>query len=139
MLIPGGFDFSGSPVVTIQVTGDLASRTYQAVVDTGFTGFVELPLFEMVELGLKSQGAANVVLGDGSIMTNLLSTADVRLGSQVESGTILLAESSSGVLVGMAFLRKFRKSLILTNRVVVLYDERKTLDMILDLARDSSR
>ncbi|MBV9563278.1 MAG: hypothetical protein JOY90_22965 [Bradyrhizobium sp.] len=139
MLIPGGFDFSGSPVVTIQVAGHLASRTYQAVIDTGFTGFVELPLFEMIELGLRSEGAANVVLGDGSIITNLLSTADVHLGGRVESGTILLAESSSGVLVGMAFLRKFRKSLILTNRVVVLFDEEKTLDMILELAKDSFR
>jgi predicted aspartyl protease len=136
MLIPGGFDSSGSPTITIRVVGPLGSKTYEAVIDTGFTGFVELPLVEVVELGLKTQGAANVMLGDGTVVTNSLATADVHLGDQSESGTILLADSSSGVLVGMAFLREFKKSLILTNGAVVLYDEHETIEGIVELMKD---
>jgi predicted aspartyl protease len=135
MLVLGGFDSTGSPIIAIRVQGSSGSKTYQAVVDTGFTGFVELPLFEMVELGLKTEGAANVMLGDGSVVTNYLSTAAVHLATQVESGTILLAESSSGVLIGMAFLREFKKSLILTNSAVVLYDEDETLETIVNLMK----
>jgi predicted aspartyl protease len=133
MLTQGGFDSSGSPIVEITVAGASTSKTYQAVIDTGFTGFVELPLFEMVELGLTTQGAANVMLGDGSIVTNLLSTADVHLGDQAQSGTILLADNSSGVLIGMAFLREFKKALILTNDVVLLHEEHETLELIAGL------
>src|SRR5579859_130587 len=136
MLIPGGFDSTGSPTIEIRVAGASGSKAYQAVIDTGFTGFVELPLFEMVELGLKTEGAANVMLGDGSIVTNHLATADVHLAGQVENGTILLAEDSSGVLIGMAFLRKFKKSLILTNSAIVLYDEHETLETIVELMKD---
>jgi len=135
MLIPGGFESSGSPIIAIRVAGPSGSKTYWAVIDTGFTGFVELPLIEMVDLGLKSQGATNVMLGDGSVITNLLSSADVHLGNQIENGTVLLADNSSGVLIGMAFLREFKKSLILTNSAVVLYDEHETLETIVDLMK----
>jgi hypothetical protein len=91
----------------------------------------------MVELGLAIQGAANVMLGDGSIITNLVSSADVILGAQVENGTILLDENSSDVLIGMAFLREFKKSLILTNSAVVLYDEHEALETIIHLMREA--
>ncbi len=136
MLILGEFDSTGSPVISIRVTGALGSKAYQAVIDTGFTGFVELPFLEMVELGLKTEGAANVMLGDGTIVTNHLASADVHLATQVENGAILLAENSSGVLVGMDFLREFKKSLILTNSAVVLYDEHETLEAIVGLMKN---
>jgi predicted aspartyl protease len=133
MLIQGGLDASGSPIVTIRVAGALGSKTYQAVIDTGFTGFVELPLLEMVELGLRTEGAANVMLGDGSVTTNYLSSASVYLGAQVESGTVLLAENSSGVLIGMAFLREFKVALIVTSTAVALFDRQESLDVVAKL------
>jgi predicted aspartyl protease len=135
MLILGTFDSSGNAIINIRVTGASASKNYDAIVDTGFSGFVALPLFEMIELGLTTQGATNVMLGDGSIITNLVCSADVTLSTQVENGTILLDENSSDVLIGMAFLREFKKSLILTNSAIFLYDENETLDTIIQLMR----
>jgi predicted aspartyl protease len=137
MLILGTFDSSGNAIISIRVTGASGSKNYDAIIDTGFSGFVALPFLEMVELGLTTQGAANVMLGDGSIITNHVSSADVTLGIQVENGTILLDENSSDVLVGMAFLREFKKSLILTNSTVVLYDEHETLETIIQLMREA--
>lgn len=52
------------------------------------------------------------------------------LGTQIRPGTILLDETSTDVLIGMAFLREFKMALILTNSAVILYDEHETLDAI---------
>jgi predicted aspartyl protease len=136
MLIPGRFDSTGSPIITIQVAGATGSKTYQAIIDTGFTGFVALPWGEMIELGLKTQGAADITLGDGSVVANHVSIGTVTLGTQAQSGLIILDENSADVLIGMGFLREFKKSLILTDSAVVLYDEHETLEAIVGLMRD---
>jgi predicted aspartyl protease len=130
MLILGRFDSTDSPTIAIEVAGATGSKSYDAVIDTGFTGFVALPWNEMIHLGLSTQGATDVTLGDGSITHNHLSTGAVTLGSQVEKGTILLDEKSTDILVGMDFLRKFKMALILTNVAVVLYDEHETLEAV---------
>ena len=81
----------------------------------------------MIPLGLKSEGAASVTLGDGSVIDNLVAPGFVTLGTQTESGSILLDENSTEVLVGMDFLRTFKLGLILTTTAVVLYDEAETM------------
>ena len=79
MLLVGRFDGSGSAVVDICVNGAAGRKSYAATIDTGFSGFVALPLNEMIDLGLLIEGAANVQLGDGSITTSHLSTGSVTL------------------------------------------------------------
>jgi predicted aspartyl protease len=135
MLILGSFDESGNAIVSIRVAGELGSRDYPAVIDTGFSGFVALPLLEMIPLGLVTQGAANVMLGDGSVVPNLVAAGSVTFGGQTESGTILLDETSTDVLVGMAFLREFNLALILTSTVVLLYHQHETLEAVVSLMR----
>jgi len=130
MLILGSFDEYGNATVGIEVAGASGSKAYRAIIDTGFSGFVALPLMEMIPLGLSTQGAANVMLGDGSIISSSVSTGAVTLGGQVESGTILLDDNSTDILVGMAFLREFKIALIVTNNTVVLYDEHETLEAV---------
>jgi clan AA aspartic protease len=130
MLILGRFDASGSAVIDISVAGDTGSKTYPATIDTGFSGFVALPFNEMIELGLSVHGAANVLLGDGSIVATPVSSGTASIGGLTVSGTIVLDEASTEILIGMAFLREFKMALILTNTVVVLCDENETLDAI---------
>jgi predicted aspartyl protease len=132
MLIPGFFDSDGSPAIRITIEGDLGSREYTAVIDTGFTGFVALPLAEMIPLGLRTEGAASVMLGNGAVIDNLLAPGRVTIGTQTETGTIVLDETSNDILVGLAFLRKFDLALIVTDSVVVLYDRQETLEVVLN-------
>ena len=133
MLILGKFDSTGSAIVDIQVAGPSGKKTYSATIDTGFSGFVALPYSEMIDLGLSVHGAANVQLGDGSIITSDLSSGKVSLGDLDATGTIVLDETSAEVLIGMDFLREFKLALILTNSAIVLYDEREGLDEIVRL------
>jgi predicted aspartyl protease len=130
MLILGRFDASGSAVIDIGVAGDSGSKTYPATIDTGFSGFVALPFNEMIDLGLSVHGAADVLLGNGSIVASPVSSGTAFIGGLIATGTIVLDETSTEILIGMAFLREFRMALILTNSTVVLYDENETLDAI---------
>jgi predicted aspartyl protease len=134
MLILGRFDASGSAVIDITVAGDIGSKTYPATIDTGFSGFVALPFNEMIELGLSVHGAANVLLGDGSIVASPVSSGTASIGGLTATGTIVLDEASTEILIGMAFLREFKMALILTNTIVVLCDENETLDAIAKFA-----
>jgi predicted aspartyl protease len=132
MLIPGFFDADGSPAVTIRIAGDLGTQEYTAVIDTGFTGFVALPLAEMIPLGLRTEGAASVMLGNGVVVDNLVAPGRVTIGSQTELGTIVLDHTGSDILVGLAFLRQFNLALIMTDTVVVLYDRQETHEAVLN-------
>jgi predicted aspartyl protease len=126
-LILGAFDSSGSAIIKIRVAGAQPARDYEAVIDTGFSAFVAMPIGVMIELGLRSEGAARVTLGDGSTIDNLVARASVTVGSRTEICDILLDESSTEVLVGLSLLRAFNLALIITETVVLLYDEHETL------------
>jgi predicted aspartyl protease len=136
VLVVGAFDTAGSPTIKIRISGDSEPREYAATIDTGFTGFVALPLVEMVPLGLTTQpGAASVMLGDGTIIQNLVAQGRVALSGQTADGTVLLDETSNDVLIGMAFLRAFKLALIITETTVILYDGDETLEAVFAFMR----
>jgi len=104
VLITGSFDEAGSPTISLRVSGERAAKSYTGIVDTGFSGFVALPLIH----------------AQGSVTLNGISKA----------GSILLDETTTDVLVGMAFLRTFELALILTDTTVVLHDREETLEAL---------
>ena len=129
-LILGTFDSSGSAIVNIRVAGLNPAREYAAVVDTAFNAFIAMPIAAMIDLGLKSEGAAKVTLGDGSTIDNFVARGAVTLGSQTKTCDILLDENSNEILIGLSLLRGFKLGLVVTDRVVLLYDEQETLETV---------
>src|SRR5712691_2104090 len=127
MLIRGSFDPSGSPIISIGITGPTGSRRYDATIDTGFTGLFVMNVGEMVPLGLKTVGATDVTLADGRTVPDLMAEASVTLGAATKIATILLSETSNDVFVELDFLRTFRLALIMTATAVILYDEAEAL------------
>jgi hypothetical protein len=89
VLALGTFDQSGSATIRIRVTGKLGHKDYEATIDTGFSGFVALPTKEMIPLGLSTGGATTVMLGNGSVIDNLVASASVTLCGQTIAGTVL--------------------------------------------------
>ena len=135
-LILGAFDRYGSAIVNIRVAGinPLAGinppREYTAVIDTGFNVFIAMPIAAMIDLGLKSEGAAKVTLGDGSTIDNFVARGAVTLGSQTKMCDILLDENSTEILIGLSLLRGFKLGLVITDTIVLLYDEQETLGTV---------
>lgn len=121
----GYFDKSGNPSVRISVSGMFAGgkKEFEAIIDTGFTGFLQMPLVEAFPLGLVLAGTTSVTLADGSSSPRLMAIGSVTVGTTEESTLILLDVGSDAILIGMSLLRKFKKKLVVSSTGVLLEDE----------------
>jgi len=98
-------------------------REFEAIIDTGFTGFLQMPLFEAFPLGLVLAGTTSVTLADGSASPRLMAIGTVTIGTTEETALILLDVGSDAILIGMSLLRKLKKKLIVSSTDVLLEDE----------------
>lgn len=121
----GSLDSSHCPTIAIAVSAsDRPSEFFDALIDTGFTGFVQLPVRRARELGLTPRAASETEYADGRIDTIPLSWARVALGAEAQDGFIHLQGGSNEVIVGVEFLRVFQKTFVLsiTPGLVLLVD-----------------
>ena len=142
----GYLDDNGHPRLTIRVSGThpTASAVVEAMIDTGFTGFLMLPIAQALPLGLALYGTGNYTLADGSSVTNFLAQGPVTvltptvvpvigvsttpptpappaeaLPQETVNGIVVLG--GDGALLGMEFIRSLDK-LLLVGNVVMLVD-----------------
>lgn len=122
----GSFGSSGSPELKIRISGMIGDGAeFNAVIDTGFTGFLSMPLTEAFPLGLLLFGTMNLVLADGSTSFRLTAYGSITIEDEKKSGIIVLEPSSGELLVGMDFLKRFNKTLLVSAGavgVVTLFD-----------------
>ena len=124
----GFFNSSGSPALKISLCGAAkqVSKEFEAIVDTGFTGFLAMSMVEAFPLGLILTGSSKTILADGSATNDLRALGTVVVGNEERVGTILLSAAAGAILVGMEFLTAFEKTLFVCtasgSSVVVLMD-----------------
>ncbi len=121
----GTFSASGSPVVEIEVSGPLKNLNpakFTAIVDTGFSGFLLLPILSAFPIGLVLHSMMSVVLADGTTQTKLTCLGGIHFDGKYEIGVVIVEWQNTDVLVGMEFLAKFGKQLVVdpVNRTVKL-------------------
>ncbi len=96
--------------IRLQVQGTQGQETdVQAVLDTGFTGYLTLPTVVIQTLALALQGVRAAVLGDGSTVFLDIYRATALWDDQPRTIQVLAAEGSS--LVGMALLHGYQITL----------------------------
>ena len=109
----GSFDSSGCPTIEIEVSGPVTNpKRFAVMVDTGFSGFLLLPLLEAFPVGLILTGTTTVVLADGSQQIKLTCIGQVGFAGRSEIGLVIIEPQNTQALVGMEFLKKFRQRLI---------------------------
>lgn len=82
-----------------------ASKTLDAVIDTGFNGFVALPAEVISSLGFARRGSAVATLGDGSEVSLPLYRAQIRWDGQVKRAEAFSVDGAA--MIGMALLNGF--------------------------------
>jgi predicted aspartyl protease len=129
----GSFNKSGSPTIKVTIAGPLpgSGQEFEAIVDTGFTGFVSMPIVQAFPLGLILAGTTSVLLADGSTVPKLMAYGMATVEGEKKAGVILLAAGSSEILVGMEFLKTFGKVLLIHQgkQIAALADE-KDVDVL---------
>jgi predicted aspartyl protease len=120
----GYFANSGSPSLKVTISGPFTDGLeYEGIIDTGFTGFLSIPIIEGIRLGLVLHGTTKVSFADGSDNYRLTAKAMVKVHDKSNVGVAILEPSSTEVLIGMDFLRLFKRALFVSHDLVTLVDE----------------
>jgi predicted aspartyl protease len=123
--VPCYFNSKGSPCLKISVYGDHEqnAQEFEGLLDTGFSGFLSIPLLKAFPCALILQGTASFTLADGAPRVYLVARGTVILGDERETGLVVLNNEATDVLIGMDFLRLFKKALFVSQHGVALLDE----------------
>ena len=116
---------SGCPIIEIEISGPFSKpQKFTAMVDTGFSGFVSLPILKAFPLGLVLKGTLNITLADGSSHARLTCIGMVQFDGKKEVGLVLIEWQNTEILVGMEFLSIFGKQLTVdaANKKVEIVD-----------------
>jgi clan AA aspartic protease len=107
-MIEGIIRETGTPTLALKVIGKGdVEVSLEGILDTGFDGFLCLPIPVTVSLGLELIDATDTELADGSVVEDDL----VFAGRAEWDGTVMdieiLLTRSTGVLIGTSFLRGY--------------------------------
>jgi len=137
----GYLDKIGHPTVRIAVHGihPNLKQEFEALIDTGFTGFLLMPLVSAFPLGLTLLGTSSYTLADGSTSPKLLAFGTVTLQGQETSGVIVLETGQCGLLLGMAYLRAAKRTLIVSDTTVSLLDQDFVAKVVQEATKEMQR
>jgi predicted aspartyl protease len=109
----GYLDANGDPFVKVTVTNLVWPGTeLECLIDTGFTGFLSIPIVQAFPLGLFLTGSLALTLADGKQAFRYTCLGCAELDGRKEMGLIVIEPGGSQTLLGMAFLKKFNLQLV---------------------------
>lgn len=126
--IISGLDNENQIRVETEVIGLYKTVPYGAVIDTGFTGGMVLPLFIAVDIGLEKVGGSTVTLADGSILTLPTFLAKIKIGSKTMDVTTLVMGSE--ILLGIEAMANHRMCISTGTGNVVIEDAATSVDYV---------
>lgn len=109
----GSFNLSGNPTLRIGVSGALTTtaQEIEVMMDTGFSGFLMLPLTMALPLGLILYGTIEYSLADNSKSVNLACIGEITISGKQVRGIISVANDGNPLL-GMEFLKLAKMKLL---------------------------
>lgn len=118
-MITGVIRETGTPVIALHIMGTREGETtVEGILDTGFDGFLCLPIPIAVSLGLELIDATDTELADGTIVEDDL----VFAGRAEWDGTVMDVEivltRSADVLIGTAFLKGYMVQLNYKSNII---------------------
>jgi len=92
-----------TPQAKVEVIGSRRSVVVEAIIDTGFDGFLSLPTSLAVTLGLELVGTLCFELADGSQTEELVFSARAKLAGKTRRVKVLVSDSQD-ILLGTRLL-----------------------------------
>jgi predicted aspartyl protease len=124
MLVATGRYNGSDPVLKISIGPDQNSfKEFEAVIDTGCTGFLSIPAAIAGELNITPDHAEQLTYADGITRPCFGALGYASVGGKVYEGNITIEEQSIHILLGIDFLRRFKLALFMTSKVIVVMDE----------------
>jgi predicted aspartyl protease len=122
----------GHPYIEIAVSFDGkagSGEKFSALIDTGYSGFVSLPIIAAAKLGLQPHTTAQYEMANGKLcdpipLARAYACCD---GDAFVAGVVAISEAASA-LVGVEFLRTCGKGLIVFSTGIVVVDEKEFLE-----------
>ena len=113
-MIEGVVNSAYEAVIPLSLRGPAGqAQEVEAVIDTGFTGFVTLPPSLVAELGLVFMGTSEATLADGSEVS--FDAYDVTVLWEGQPRDVLIDEADTTPLVGMLLLDRHNLSIDVEN------------------------
>lgn len=132
-LTTGFFDAQGNACLKFHIHGVIHKPPgieLEGIIDTGFTGFLQLPMHHAFTLKLPLDGTLSATLADGSKVTCLTVLGKVTYDGHTQQGVIALATATTDILIGMDFLRQFKLGLMVIKGQIMLVQEDWLDDMV---------
>jgi clan AA aspartic protease len=133
-MMQGYVNESFEAIISVSVKNSSSLESFDAVIDTGFTGFLSLPTVIIMKLGLQWSYRDRATLGDGSETVFDVYNAEIVWNGQLREIEIDAAETEP--LLGMALLRGYRLQVdtILVPRGYANEGGLVTIEMLLNLS-----
>ena len=124
----GWLDDQDTPHIRIAVSPEgstVPPKEFDAIIDTGFTGFVQLPANDVAAAGLKPDSEMSLTDARGITRPTSVAWGTIHLGSETREGFVVAMPEVNEALVGVRFLEQFRKTLMFSvgRREVLLTDD----------------
>ena len=129
----GNLNINSSPKIKVELYGLLGRPKepvlYEAIVDTGFTGGISIPITKALPLGLMLFSTASFTLADGSSEDTYLCLGSARLEEE-ERAIVFSLTKGSDILIGTEFLKVFNSKIELdyNKNVFTIKSQKKELD-----------
>jgi len=104
-MITGVINADREAMLRVAVQGMVGTQEFEAVIDTGFNGYLTLSSAEIAVLGLLFHSQSFVTWGDGSNI--ILRQFEAVIDWNEQNRDVLVLETEGGPLVGMALLYGF--------------------------------
>ena len=119
-MMKGKISDNGSPLIEIRVIGSRANITVEGILDTGFDGYLCLPVTTAVSLGLELIKLENAELADGTILEDEpVFTGRMEWSREIIDVDVVLTKSAD-TLLGTDLLRGMEVGLNYSTGEVVI-------------------
>jgi predicted aspartyl protease len=125
----GYYNTRRNPCIRLHLEGAFNRSTAQlgdqseALIDTGFDGFISMPMKEAFCLAVPLNGWVFSKLADGSTHKKTAAWVRAILTAKEAWGEAILEPDSNEILVGLEFMRTFQLALVLTASNVLLFND----------------